>query len=321
MNEAAGKEQVMMKRLLRAVLVLFLLATGGCIKVNLTDEVQPLAEQAISGSGRDKILVLDITGIIIGGDTGELLSDRKKPGLIARTREALDRARKDRDVKAVVLRINSPGGGVTASDTLYHELLKFRQETGVVLVAHIMDVGASGGYYAALAADAITAQPTSVTGSIGVIMYRIDATGLLQKIGVQASEISSGDRKSMGSPLRPSSDDERKVFQGIIDDLHGRFTGLVAESRKLSPEAVRKVADGRVLTSREARAAGLIDGIGYIEDAVELARKKANLEKATVVMYHRPGEYRNNLYSLNLFNVDLGEFSDPGARFLYLWWP
>ncbi len=309
-----------MKRLLAVLLALFLcVVVSGCIKVNIVGEVEPLTEQTISGSGRDKILVLDITGVIIGGDIRSPLSDRKKPGLIANLREALDRARKDRDVKAVVLRINSPGGGVTASDTLYHELLKFKQETGVVMVAHIMDVGASGAYYAALAADTITAQPTSVTGSIGVIMYRVDATGLLQKIGVQTAEISSGDRKSYGSPLRPLSDDERKVFQGVIDSLFDRFTGLVASSRKLAPEAVRTVADGRILTSREAREAGLIDGIGYIEDAVELAKKKAGLSRASVVMYLRPGEYRNNLYSL--VNIDLGEFSDPGAKFLYLWWP
>ena len=311
-----------MKRLLAILFVLFMTAgSGGCIKVNILEEVQPLTEQTISGSGRDKVLVLDITGIIVSGDISSPLSERKKPGLIARMREALDRARRDRDVKAVVLRINSPGGGVTASDTLYHELMKFKQETGVVMVAHIMDVGASGGYYAALAADTITAQPTSVTGSIGVIMYRVDATGLLQKIGVQASEISSGDRKSMGSPFRPLSDDERKIFQDVIDSLYVRFTALVAESRKLDPEAVRKLADGRIFTSQEAKAAGLIDGIGYIEDAVQLAKKKAGLTRASVVMYLRPGEYRNNLYSLNLFNVDLGELAEPGARFFYLWWP
>ncbi len=311
-----------MKRPLCAALILLLsLTAGGCIKVNLLNEVEPLTEQTVSGSGRDKVLVLDISGVIIGGDITSPLSDRKKPGLIAGMREALDRARKDHDVKAVVLRINSPGGGVTASDTLYHELVRFKQETGVAMVAHIMDVGASGGYYAALAADTITAQPTSVTGSIGVIMYRVDATGLLQKIGVQASEISSGDKKSIGSPLRPLSDDERKIFQGVIDSLFGRFTGLVAESRKLSPDAVRRLADGRIFTSQEAKAAGLIDGIGYLEDAVEIAKKKAGLSRASVVMYLRPGEYRNNIYSLNLFSVDLGELADPGARFLYLWWP
>jgi len=296
---------------------------NGCtfLKVNIGEEVQPLTEKAIAGKGRDKVLVLDISGIIMGGETGSPLSDRKMPGLIARVREALDRARQDTHVKAVVLRVNSPGGGVTASDILYHELKTFKQETGVTLVAHIMDVGASGAYYAALAADAITAQPTSVTGSIGVIMYRIDATGLMQKIGLQTAEIVSADKKGIGSPFRPLSDDERKIFQGFIDSLYGRFTGLIAEERRMTPDAVKKMADGRIFTSQEAQAGGLIDGIGYLEGAIELAKKKAGLSEATVVTYFRPGEYRTNIYSMNLINIDLGDLADPGAKFLYLWWP
>jgi protease-4 len=304
-------------------MLVLLAGANGCtfLKVNIGEEVQPLTEQTIAGRGADKVLVMDLSGIIMGGESGSLLVDRKKPGLLARVREALEKARRDRRVKAVVLRVNSPGGGVTASDTLYHELKKFRQETGVPLVAHIMDVGASGAYYASLAADAITAQPTSVTGSIGVIMYRLDATALMQKVGIQTTEIVSGDRKGYGSPLRPLSDDERKLFQGVIDSLHERFTELVGRERKLSPEAVAKASDGRIFTSREARDAGLIDGIGYLDDAVALAKQKAGLSEASVVMYLRPGEYRSNLYSLSLINVDLGEFTEPGAKFLYLWWP
>jgi len=313
----------MKKIVLFAIMLMLLSGMNGCtfLKVNIGEEVQPLTEKAIAGKGRDKVLVLDISGIIMGGETGSPLSDRKMPGLIARVREALDRARQDTHVKAVVLRVNSPGGGVTASDILYHELKTFKQETGVTLVAHIMDVGASGAYYAALAADAITAQPTSVTGSIGVIMYRIDATGLMQKVGIQTVEIASADKKGIGSPFRPLSDDERKIFQGFIDSLYGRFTGLVAEERRMTPDAVKKMADGRIFTSREAQAGGLIDGIGYLEDAIELAKKKAGLPEAKVVTYFRPGEYRNNIYSMNLINIDLGDLADPGAKFLYLWWP
>src|SRR5512147_121535 len=192
-----------MKKFVPALSMILLLATTGCtfLKVSLTEEVQPLTEEVIGGSGRDKVLLLDISGFISDRDSN--LPGGKEPGLVARVREALDRARQDDRVKAVVLRINSPGGGVTASDMLYHELRKFKQETGVKVLAHIMDVGTSGAYYAALAADRITAQPTSVTGSIGVIMYRLDATGLMQKIGLQSVEISSGDRKGMGSPFRP----------------------------------------------------------------------------------------------------------------------
>jgi protease-4 len=313
-----------MKKIILPVLAFVLLAgTGGCtfLKVNIGEEVQPLQEKVIAGQGRDKVLVLDISGVIMSGERGTPLTDRKKPGLIARVREALDRARQDRRVKAVVLRINSPGGGVTASDILYHELKKFKQETGVTIVAHIMDVGASGAYYAALAADVITAQPTSVTGSIGVIMYRVDATGLMQKVGLQAVEIVSAEKKGMGSPFRPVSDDERKIFQGFIDSLYTRFIGLVAAERKLSTEEVKKLADGRIYTSKEAQAGGLIDLIGYLDDAVELAKSRARLSEARVVTYFRPGDYRSNVYSMNLINVDLGDLADPGAKFLYLWWP
>jgi len=313
-----------MKKIVATGVLFFLLASAsGCtfLKVNIGDDIQPLTEKVVSGEGRDKILLLDLSGVIMGGDGEPALGGRKKPGMIARMREALDRARKDKRVKAVVLRINSPGGGVTASDTLYHELKRFKQETGVKIVAHIMDVGASGAYYAALAADAITAQPTSVTGSIGVIMYRVDVTGLMQKVGVHTVEIASAEKKGIGSPFKTLSADERKIFQDFIDSLYGRFTGLVAEERKMTPDAVRKMADGRIFTSAEAKSGGLIDGVGYLEDAIELAKKKANLSEAEVVTYFRPGEYKANIYSLSLINLDLGDLADPGAKFLYLWWP
>jgi protease-4 len=233
----------------------------------------------------------------------------------------LDRARSDRAVKALLLRINSPGGGVTASDVLYHELKKFKHDTGVKVLAHIMDIGTSGAYYTALAADRITAQPTSVTGSIGVIMYSFDGTGLMQKIGLQAVEISSGNRKGMGSPFRPLAPEERAIFQNVIDSLQGRFMNIVTESRKLPLETVKRLSDGRIYTSQEAQAAGLIDNIGYLDDAIDQARNLAHLEKASVVTYIRPGEYRANLYSLSLVNIDMGEVMGPGAHFLYLWWP
>jgi len=313
----------MKKNILSVIIVFLLLMPTGCtfLKVNIGEEVQPLTEKVVSGGGRDKILLLDISGVIMSGEPGPSFAQGKKPGLIAWVREALDRARRDKSVKAVVLRINSPGGVVTASDTLYHELKLFKQETGVKIVAHIMDVGASGAYYAALAADAITAQPTSVTGSIGVIMYSVDVTGLMQKIGVQTVEIASAEKKGMGSPLSTLTADERKIFQGLIDHLYGRFTGLVAEERKMTPDAVRKMADGRIFTSAEAKAGGLIDNIGYLEDAVELAKQKANLAEAEVVTYFRPGEFKANIYSQSLINLDLGDLADPGAKFLYLWWP
>lgn len=314
----------MNKTLTLALLLLAVALSAGCtlVKVSMTEEVQPLAERKIAGSGPDKILLLDLSGFISSSrEEGSPIDRGKQPGLLVRMREGLDRARQDRAVKAVVLRINSPGGSVTASDVLYHELKQFKQDTGAKLVAHIMDLGTSGAYYAALAADRITAQPTSVTGSIGVIMYRLDATGLLQKIGIQGIGIASGELKGMGSPLVPASPEELALFRNIIDEMQTRFVASVAESRGLSTDVARKLADGRVYSSRQAQAAGLIDGIGYLDDAIAQARKLAGLERASVVSYFRPGEYRTNIYSQGLFNIDMGALAQPGANFLYVWWP
>ena len=313
----------MKKMISRVSVLLTLLAIAGCtfLKISMTEQVQPLTEQVIGGEGRDKILMINVEGFIASEDGESLLGISKQPGLIARIREELDRARSDHRVKAVVLRINSPGGGVTASDVLYHELKQFKQETGIKIVAHIMDVGTSGAYYASLAADRITAQPTSITGSIGVIMFHLDATGFMQKIGLQSIEISSGEHKGMGSPFRPLTPAEKAVFQDLIDTLDGRFVGVVAAERKLPLDVAKKLADGRIYTSQEALDSGLIDGIGYLDDAIIQARKLANIERASIVTYLRPGEYRANLYSMNIINIDMNGFVVPGTRFLYVWWP
>lgn len=313
-----------MKKIICTALALMLLSSlSGCtlLKVSLGDETQPLTERVISGEGRDKVLLLDVSGFITSQEGPSVFGAKKPIGLLARVREELDRARADKNVKALLLRINSPGGGVTASDMLYHELKKFKRDTGVKVLAHFMDLGTSGAYYIALAADRITAQPTSVTGSIGVIMFRVDAVGLMQKIGLQTYEISSGDKKGMGSPFRRLSPEERNIFQGMIDSLQGRFVDTVAEGRKLPLDTVKKLADGRIYTSREAQAAGLIDGIGYLDEAIDQVKKLAGLEHASVVTYFRPGEYRANLYSLNLINIDAEGMLPPGMTFLYLWWP
>jgi len=313
------------KRIFTAIYVLFLTLffLTGCtlFRISLVEEMQPLTEQVISGYGNDKILVMDISGVISADESQSLFSSRKQPGILALAREQLDRARKDQTIKALLLRINSPGGGVTASDMLYHEIKKFKKETGMPVFAHIMDMGTSGAYYAALAADRITAQPTSIVGSIGVIMIRFDATGLMQKIGLQAFEISSGDKKGMGSPFRQLSAEERGIFQSVVNSMQDRFVNTVSSARKLNRDTVAKLADGRIYTSQEAQAAGLIDGTTYLGDALDEVKKAAHLEQASVVFYARPGEYRPTIYSANLINIDTGGLIQPGVSFLYLWWP
>lgn len=308
----------------RAIFIsMLMIALSGCftVKVNVVPEVQPLEERLISGEGKEKIVLIDISGVITSAEGGHPFGATREPGMLAQVREELDHARGDKNVKAVVLRINSPGGGVTASDTLYHEIKKFKKETGMKVITHVLDIGTSGAYYAALASDQITAQPTSIIGSIGVTMLRIDATGLMQKIGVQALQISSGEWKSMGSPFRQVSPEETKLFQNMIDNLYNKFVSVVADERKMLPERVRQIADGRIYSSQEAKDSGLIDSIGYLEDSLEKARNLANVTHASVVTYSRPGEYRANIYSRSLININVDELARPGVTFAYLWFP
>jgi protease-4 len=303
---------------------------SGCVTINLLPSPGPLREQELSGSGSAKVLLVDLSGVISSHDQGGFLEEN--PNLVARIKEELTRAAEDSRVKAVVLRINSPGGTVTASDILYHELKTFKEKRKIPLVASIMDVGASGGYYVAAAADKIVAHPASVTGSLGVIMLTVNAYGLLEKIGVEATAVTSGPRKDMGSPFRPMTPEERAIFQGVIDSFYERFLSVVQEGRpNLSAEQIRKLADGRIYSGEQAKALGLVDGIGYLDDAVELAKKDAGLAEARVVVYRRPGEYRNNVYSQLLGGggglagvptLDLMSMVRGGTpQFMYLWMP
>ena len=316
-----------MRRLFFFSLVLLL---SGCISVDLTRPIRPLREKVVEGTGLNKILLLDLSGII-AEDQSSYLVGHPEVTLLARVKEELKKASEDDAVKALVIRINSPGGTATASDIVYRELTAFKANRKVKIVSAIMDVGASGGYYVALAGDKIVAHPTAVTGSIGVIMVTISVEGLLQKIGVTPTAIKSGERKDMGSPFRGLSEEERRIFQGVIDQLYERFVEVIVKERKgLSADAVRKLADGRIYTAAEAKRLGLVDEVGYLDDAIALAKKEAKLDDARVIMYHRPREYRSNIYStltpapeppgVPLFSLP-SLLLGAGPRFLYLWWP
>jgi protease IV len=314
------------QRLARLSLVVLLLSACGVISIDLTPRVRPLEESTVGGSGSAKVLLIDLGGVLAEEPIFTFESRPQVP-LIARVREELEKAGADDQVRAVVLRINSPGGTVTASDILYHEITRFKERRKVPVVASILDVGASGGYYVALAADRIFAHPTTVTGSIGVLMLTVNASGLLEKIGVSASYVTSGAFKDMGSPFRAIRPEERVLFQDLIDGFYGRFVGIVARSRKLDEARVRSFADGRIYTAGEAQSLGLIDQIGYLEDAIIAARSAAGLTEAKVVTYHRPRQYRATIYSsadippTATTLPDLARMVVAGPRFLYLWWP
>ena len=312
-------------RILAAALALLL---PGCITIAMSQGPSELKEKTLEGKGRDKVLLIDISGMITDQESSSgFINPKTEPSLVDQVKDELKKAEDDDCVKAVVLRINSPGGTVTASDIIYHELTKFKTKTKRPVIASIMDLGASGAYYIAQASDRIIAHPTAVTGSIGVIMVQVNVQGLFEKIGVQTTEIKSGEKKFMGSPFRPLTPDEQKIFQNVIDDMYGQFLSVVGKGRpKLTADQVRAAADGRIYTAGQAKELGLIDDIGYLSDAIAAAKKAAKLDKAKIVIYHQAGEYKNTIYSLanGKGNVEinlgsLASFASP--RFMYLWSP
>ncbi|MFQ5862855.1 MAG: signal peptide peptidase SppA [Candidatus Brocadiales bacterium] len=305
---------------------------GGCaVYVPVTAPVQPLEETTVSGEGKDKVLVMDITGLISDRKKKGPLRLSSRPSMVARIKEEFKKAKEDDDVKALILRINSPGGTVTASDIIYHEVKEFRKEKGVKVVACLMGLGTSGGYYVATAADKIVAHPTCVTGSIGVMLLKVNMKGLMEKIGIQDEIVKSGEKKDSALPFRSLSPEERELLQGIIDSLQRRFIEVVEEARPGVDLRNRKeLADGRVFTAQQALELGFIDKLGYLDDAIELAKQEAGIEEAKVVMYKRPAAYKNNIYSLgedvpqatgfiSAELVGLGRALNPD--FMYLWMP
>ncbi len=305
------------------------LLTLGCITINIpSGELEPLAETVIDGEGDAKVLMLEIDGVIT--ETSDIADffGTVSEGMVGRVREELDRARSDDQVKALVLRINSPGGTVTGSDLLYDEIRRFKQERKVPVVAQLMGTAASGGYYVALAADEIHAERTTVTGSIGVIFSGFNLAGLMEKLGIENQTITSGGFKDAGTILRRMRPEERAQLQSVIDDLYARFVEVVKAGRtKLTVEQIRTLADGRIFSATQAVQAGLVDEIGSLDGSLRRARELAHLSSARIVTYHRPREYANNYYSRASHRRDalLDLWPDrlpvQGPAFLYLWAP
>lgn len=299
-----------------------------CVSIELPGGVpQPLMETTVEGEGSAKILLLQIDGVLSDEPEASWYGLRRESP-VARVREELDRARRDDSIDALLLRIDTPGGTVTASDLLYQEILRFKQERGVPVVAQLMGMATSGGYYVAMSADTVIAHPTTVTGSIGVIFAGVNLSGLMAKYGVADQTLTSGPFKDAGTPLRPMRPDERAQLQSVIDDMYQRFLDVVRRGRPaLAPEEVARLADGRIYSAQQALANGLVDKIGDVEDAVELARTRAGVEEARVVTYHRPREYRKNLYTAEASETaprvewPLPRLQLPQPAFLYLWAP
>ena len=294
-----------MKTIMLALTFLALILSAGCsgstgyiikpVPVNeQLEETVRMSEPGLFVS--DKIVVIDISGIIMNARSGGLFATGENP--VSLFVEMLDKAQADPDVKAVVLVINSPGGGVTASDIMYQRLLQFKAAKKVPVIASIQDVGASGAYFIANGADRIMATRNSITGSIGVIVQLFSFAGTMGKIGIESKAITSGQFKDMASPFKPLNKEDDALLQNIVNTYYEQFLGVVAKGRpKLTPQRIRELADGRVYTGQDALANGLVDELGYVEDAEAEAKTLSGAKRVKIVIYHRPLGYRPNEYA------------------------
>jgi protease-4 len=317
--------------IIAVVVVLFLI---GCQtpKIRLfPSAADPLNEYTLAGEEKGKVLVIPIRGTISDAPKRQFIITR--PSMVQEVVSQLRKAQKDPEVKALVLKINSPGGSVTASDILYNEIVAFKQKTKVKVVVVMMGVAASGGYYISLPADYILAHPTSITGSVGVLFLRPDVVGLMDKIGIEVEVSKTGKNKDMGSPFRQATAEERQIIKDMSDQLGKRFLDRIAEHRKIDPQRMKEISSARIFLAEDALKLGMVDRVGYIGEAVNLAKKLAELpENAKVVVYRRTEYPDDNLYNtstshyegrgLSIVSLDLpASLTSFQAGFYYLWQP
>jgi len=255
----------------------------------------------------NQVVLLDIEGVIF--DSRQFTNQLKLYGRRA-------------SVKAVVLRLNSPGGGVAASQEIYEAVKRFRADTQKKVVVSMSTVAASGGYYIACAADKIFANPGSITGSIGVLAEWYNYEELLKWAKLQSIIFKSGELKDAGSPTRPMTEEEMAYFQDLIDAMYAQFVSAVAAGRGMDEDEVRTLADGRVYTGQDAQAKGLVDELGTLQDAIRAAAEMAGIDGEPSVV--RPTKKAVSLMDLFLGNIESliplnPDRSDSHIRFQYLW--
>ena len=302
------------------------LLLSGCViapNIGLLNGPQRSAEQVVEKGDRDKILLLDIQGVISSVPPSSLLGLGSGISTLAAIDSALKRADDDKKIKALVLHINSPGGGVTASDDVYARIRQFADEKKIPVIASLADVAASGGYYVACAADEIVMHPTGITGSIGVILAKYEVSGLMEKVGVRDETVHAGRLKTLLTPTRPSTAEENQIVQMLLDSMHQRFISIVRSGRPALQSAdLTNITDGRVFSANQALELGLVDRIGRLSDAIKLARELGGSSKARVVRYNNAGIKGDSIYARLPANQPgtLGALLPPtGSQAMYIW--
>jgi len=279
----------------------------------------------VTGEGMalgDAVAIVRVEGVILTGSPPASPFDGSGGAYSDQVIEHLKQAQEDSSVKAIVLRVNSPGGSAVASDEIYQQMLKMDKP----VVASMGELAASGGYYVSAPADLIMANPATLTGSIGVITQMTNLEELMEKIGVEVVVIKSGIHKDEGSPFREMTEEEKAIWQAIIDEAYGQFVAIVAEGRDLPEEKVREIADGRVYTGKQAMALGLVDELGNLPEAIDRAADLGGIEgEPRLVEYHRPPTLFEAFFSswANPFQpFDLARLLDlagrPSLQYLYV---
>ena len=264
--------------------------------------------QYVSGSGSrkfsfgDKIAVVEIRGLIT-----------QSQGII----EELHQYNDDEGVKAIILRIDSPGGGVGPSQEIYREVLKIKSNKKKKVITSMGSVAASGGYYIASASDLIVANPGTITGSIGVLMEFTNIEELFRKIGIKGVVLKSGEHKDIGSPFREMTPEEKRLIQSVIDNVHQQFIQAVADGRKIDRLKVAQVADGRILTGEQAKQLGLVDQLGNLQDAIDTAAKMVGIEGKPLVLYPKKKFSLLELLVEGITEAILKTLSEKGVQLNY----
>jgi protease-4 len=307
------------------------------VEANITARLAPNADDGpvipmpVSGHPdrcSPRIALLDVDGLLVNSNLSGPLVTGENP--VAVYHEKLKAIEKDGRVAAVVVRINSPGGGVAASQIMRHELVSFRQRTGVPVVACLMDVGAGGAYYLATACDVIYAQPGTVTGGIGVIFNAYSLQDTMAQWNILGQAVRAGDNIDLGSPVRGLNEESRAILQQMANQYHQQFRDDVLEARPIVRPVDPAIFDGRVFTSMQALDKGLVDRVGSLEDAIEAARILSGRASAMVVMYERKSRPAYSIYSTTHQTPPQATISLPSVpglnrshlpMFLYMWQP
>jgi protease IV len=284
-------------RNIAVLLGLFILQGCAFVSVDLGSllQTQPFEERVLKEGSKDKILVVEVLGIITTTSFRDSIFPSQ--GTLERIDGVLEMAGGDKAIKGILLKIDSPGGGVTASDLVFREIKDFKETHKIPVVACITGQGTSGAYMVALSADRIVALPSAVVGNIGVLMPSISLKGLMDKLGIKNQTLTSGKLKDSGSILRDMNKDDKAILEGIVTEFSQDFIAKVKAIRPVKPEDISVIEDGRVMTASTGVKLKLIDQVGYYEDAMKIMESLSKSNSPTVVVYRRRGENKGGFYS------------------------